>query len=133
MYYIYLYATYRFVVAPDFLALGSERLNLPLRDAELIDGDLELTLYLIVVSLELGQSHGLLLDGLLQIDVGLVGNVQGHFQLSDLDLQLLLDASDFGPQLGLGFNNTSVQLFNFNAGLFAVTQIDKYSISFDKF
>lgn len=66
--------------------------------------------------LDLGELKGLSLDRFLQVNVDLVGTVQGHFQLGDLDLQLLLDASDFGFQTGLGFNDASVQLFNFNAG-----------------
>lgn len=40
------------------------------------------------------KAEGLLFDGLLQFNVVLVGNIQGHLQLSDMNLQLLLDACD---------------------------------------
>lgn len=71
-----------------------------------------------------GNSHlqRLLLDGLLQIDVGLVGNVQRQLQLSDLDLELLLDAGDLCLQLGLGLDHASVQLLDLDAGLLAGDQ-----------
>lgn len=93
----------------------------------MIDGDLELALDFVVVGLEFGQGDGLLLDGLLQVDVGLVGNIQGHFQFSDMDLQLLLDADNFSPQLSLGFNYAGTQLLDFNAGLLAVRKSNSFT------
>ncbi|KNC33082.1 hypothetical protein FF38_04698 [Lucilia cuprina] len=85
-----------------------------LSNTVLIQGGLQLTLNVFVVGLQFGQLQGLFLDNLLQINVGLVGNIQGHFQFGDLDLQLLLNALDFGLQAGFGFNNASVQLFDFD-------------------
>lgn len=95
----------------------------PLADAELVNGDVELALALVVVGLELGKGKRLLLDGLLEVDVGLVGDVQGHFQLGDVDLELLLDAGNFGLELGLGLDHAGVELFDFNAGLLAENKI----------
>lgn len=112
-------STYRFVVAPDFLNLGGERLYPPLRHAELVQGDLELALDFVVVGLEFGELQRLLLDGLLQVEVGLVGGVQGHLELGDLDLELLLDAGDFGLEPGFGFHDARVELFNLEAGRLA--------------
>jgi hypothetical protein len=108
--------TYRFVVAPDLLDFSGEGLDLPLRDAELVQGDLELPLDLVVVGGEFGELQGLLLDGLLQVDVGLVGRIQGHLQLGDLDLELLLDAGDLGLETGLGLDDAGVKLFDLDAG-----------------
>lgn len=62
----------------------------------------------------------MLLDCLLEIEVVLVGNVKGQFQLGDLDLELLLDSLDLGLQFRFGFNNTSIQLFDLDARLLAV-------------
>lgn len=62
----------------------------------------------------------LLLDDLLEIDVGLVGDIKRKLKLGDLDLQLLLDAGDLRLQLGLSLNHTSVQLLDLDAGLLAV-------------
>lgn len=64
--------------------------------------------------------QGLLLDDLLKIDVGLIGDIKRKLELGDLDLQLLLNAGDFGLQLGLSLHNASVQLLDLDAGLFAV-------------
>lgn len=91
----------------------------PLRDAQLIQGNRQLTLDFVVVGLQFGQGQRLFLDRLLEIDVGLVGGIQGHFQFGDLDLQLLLDAGDLALQSGLGLDDASVQLFDLDAGLFA--------------
>lgn len=71
------------------------------------------------MSLNFSELERLFLDRLLQVDVGLVGAVQRHLQLGDLDLQLLLDASNLGLKTGLSFNDTSIKLLNFNAGGFA--------------
>lgn len=109
----------RVVVDTDLLQLSGERLNAALGNAVLVNGGLQLTLDFFVVGLDFGQLSGLSLDGLLQFNVGVVGNIQGHLQLSDLDLQLLLDALDFALQLGLSLNDASIQLFDFDAGLLA--------------
>lgn len=61
----------------------------------------------------------MLLDGLLELDVGLVGDIQRHFQFGDLDLQLLLDAGHFGLELRLGLDQTVGKLLNLDGGLFA--------------
>jgi hypothetical protein len=61
--------------------------------------------------------QGLLLDGLLKIDVVFVGNVQCHFQLGDCDHHLLPDALDFGFQLGFRVDKTRVQLVDFDRHL----------------
>lgn len=111
--------THRFVISANFLTLGGEGLDLPLGHAELVKGDLELALDLVVMSLELNESQGLLLEGLLQIDVGLVGDVERHLQLGDLDLELLLDALHLGLQPGLGLDHARVELLDFNAVLLA--------------
>lgn len=73
----------------------------------------------VVVGLEFGKSQGLLLDGLLQVKIGLVGSIQRHLQLGDLDLELLLDAGDLGLEPGLSFHDASIELFNFKAGCLA--------------
>jgi len=73
------------------------------------------------------QSEGLLLNGLLQINVVLVSDVQGQFEFGDLDLELLLYTLNLGLQLRLGFHHAGVQLLDFDAGLFAIL------ISFDAF
>lgn len=59
------------------------------------------------------------LDGLLQIDVVLVGNVQRQLQFGDLDLQLLLHALHLGLQLRLRFDHAGVQLLDLDTGLLA--------------
>ena len=109
-------STHRFIVAPDLLNLSSKSLDFPLRGTELIQGNLELPLNLVVVGSDFSKLKGLLLDGLLQVDVELVGGVQGHLKLGDLDLELLLDAGDLGLEPSLGLDHTSVKLFNFDAG-----------------
>lgn len=76
--------------------------------------------YFVMKSKTYRECEGLLLDGLLQLYVVLVGYVQRQLQLCDVDLQLLLDASHLGLQLGLGLHNTSVQLLYLDAGLLAV-------------
>lgn len=108
--------TYRFVVAPDFFGFGGKSLDSPLGDAELVQGDLQLALDFVVVGLEFGELEGLLLDGLLEVDVDLVGAVQGHLQFGDLDLQLLLDAGHLGLQSGLGLDDARIELLDFDAG-----------------
>lgn len=70
-----------------------------------------------------GQSESLLLDGLLQVDVVLVGDVQGQFELGDLDLHLLLYTLNLGLQPHFGFHHASIQLLDFDAGLFAINFI----------
>lgn len=65
----------------------------------------------------------MLLDGLLQVKVGLVSDIKRQFQFGNVDLELLLDAGDLGFQLGLSLNNASVQLLDLNAGLLAVNKI----------
>lgn len=64
----------------------------------------------------------MLLDGLLQFDVALVGDVQRHLQLGDLDVKLLLDAGDLGLEPGLSLHDAHVELLDLDAGLLAVTQ-----------
>lgn len=66
-----------------------------------------------------GQSERLLLDGLLQVDVVLVSNVEGQLQLGDLNLHLLLHALHLGLQLRLRLDHTGVQLLDLDTGLFA--------------
>lgn len=61
----------------------------------------------------------LLLDGLLQVNVGLISDIKGHFQFSDVDLHLLLDPDDFSLQPCLGLDDASAELLDLNAGLFA--------------
>lgn len=90
-----------------------------LGNAVLIEGSLQLALHILVVGLQFGQLQRLLLDHLLQIDVGLVGHIQRHLQLGDLDLQLLLDASHLGLQAGLRLNDAGIELLDLNAGLLA--------------
>lgn len=70
----------------------------------------------------------LLLDGLLQVNVGLVGDIQGHFQFGDVDLHLLLDPDDFGLQPCLGLDDASAELLDLNAGLFAEEGKSKGSV-----
>lgn len=70
-------------------------------------------------SFSYGQSERLLLDGLLQINVVLVGDVQRQLELGDLDLQLLLYTLHLGLQLRLGLHYASVQLLDLDAGLLA--------------
>lgn len=82
-----------------------------------------MALNFIIVGLKFGELEGLLLDGLLEIDVDLVGAVQGHLKFSYLDLQLLFDTCDFGLESGLSFDDASIELFNFNACGFAVKEI----------
>lgn len=64
----------------------------------------------------------LFLDGLLQVNVGLVSDIKRQFQFGDLDLKLLLDAGDLGLQFGLGFDHAGTQLLDFDAGLLAVNK-----------
>lgn len=77
--------------------------------------------------LDLSELQGLLLDGLLQVEVGLVGSVQRHLQLGDLDLELLLDAGDLGFEPSLRFHDTGIELFNFKAGCLAEINIFRFS------
>lgn len=65
------------------------------------------------------ELQGLFLDRLLELDVGLVSDVQGHFQFGDLELELLLDAGNFGFEFGLGFNQTVGELLDLDGSLFA--------------
>lgn len=112
-------------------------------DAQLVQGHLQLALYLVVMSLQFlkhkiiqyvmdntlsvnkrknrhyGQSEGLFLNGFLQIDVVLVGYIQGQFEFSDLDLKLLLHTLNLSLQLRLCFHHAGIQLLDFDAGLFA--------------
>jgi len=62
------------------------------------------------------------LDGLLQFDVALVGNVQRHLEFGDLDVQLLLDASNLGLEPGLSLHDANVELLDLDAGLLAEKQ-----------
>lgn len=109
----------RIIIDADLFQLTSERLDAALGNSVLVNGRLQLTLDFFVVGLDFSQLSRLPLDGLLQFNVGVVGNIQGHLQLSDLDLQLLLDALNLALQLGLGLNDASIQLLDFNAGLLA--------------
>ncbi len=93
--------TYGFTSAPNFIQLGLERICSALSLAILIQGNLELTLALVIVSTELlklkeqvvsndacscvkiwksestdSDLNALLLNGLLETDVSLVGNVE---------------------------------------------------------
>lgn len=111
--------SYGFIVAPNFLSLCSEGLDAALRNAELIQSDLQLALNFVVVRRKFGNLERLFLAELLQVDVLLVGSVERHLQLGDLNLQLLLDAGDLGLQLGLGLDDTGIQLFDFDARSFA--------------
>lgn len=61
----------------------------------------------------------LFLDRLLELDVGLVGDVQGHFQFGDVQLELLLDAGHLGLEFGLSLNQTTSELLNLDGGLLA--------------
>lgn len=79
-------STYRFIVAPDFLCFGGKGLYSPLRHAKLVQGDLQLALNFVVMGLDFSELEGLLLDCLLEVDVDLVGAVQGHLKFSDLNL-----------------------------------------------
>lgn len=108
------------VVATQLFQLSDEGLDAALSDVVLVGGRLQLALELLVQSSELGQLQRLLLDGLLQVDVGAVGNVQRHLEFGDVDLELLLDALDLALQLSLSLNDASIKLFNFNASLLAV-------------
>lgn len=63
--------------------------------------------------------NGVFLDGLLQVNIVLVADIQRHFQLGDLHLQLLLDAGNLGLKFGLSFNKTRAHLFDFDGHLFA--------------
>lgn len=66
-----------------------------------------------------GQLQRLFLDRLLELDVGLVGDVQGHFQFGDVQLELLLDAGHLGLEFGLSLNQTTSELLNLDGGLLA--------------
>jgi len=66
-----------------------------------------------------GELKGLLLDGLLQFNVVPVGDVEGHLEFGDLDLELLLDALDFRLKLGFSLNHAGVQLLDLDGGLLA--------------
>lgn len=101
------------------LQLTIEAGQTTLGNAILIESGLQLALDIFVVGLQFSQLQRLLLDHLLQVDVGLVGHIQRHLQLGDLDLQLLLDACHLGLQPGLSLNDASIQLLDLNAGLLA--------------
>lgn len=116
--------TYRFIVAPNLFSFSCKSLNSSLSYAKLVKSDLELALDFVVVSLEFSKLEGLLLNGLLKVNIQLVGAIQRHFQFGDLDLELLLDASNFGLEAGFGFNNAGIELFDFNAGGFAESNIN---------
>lgn len=115
--------SYGFVVSANFFALSRKRLDLSQRHAQLIKGNLELALHFIVVSLKLDKVQRLLLDGLLQVDVSLVGDVQGHFQFGDLNLELLLDTLHLSLQPGLRLDHARVELLDFNAVLLAGNEL----------
>jgi hypothetical protein len=66
-----------------------------------------------------GERERLLLNGLLQLDVVLVGHVQRHLEVLDLDVQLLLDAGHLGLQLHLSLHDARVELLDLDARLFA--------------
>lgn len=67
-----------------------------------------------------GNMERLFLDSLLQFNVAFIANIKAHLQFGDLNLKFLLDASYLGLESSFGLDNSSTQLFNFNAGLFAV-------------
>lgn len=125
---IFTILTYTFIIAPDLFSFSSKSLNSSLGYAKLVESDLELTLDFIVVSLDFGKLKRLFLNGLLQVNVHLVGAVQGHFQFGDLDLQLLLDAGNLGLETSLGFDDACIELFDFNAGGFAGIEITTIKI-----
>lgn len=120
--------THALVIASDLFSLGGEGLHPPLGHAELVEGDLQLSLQLVVVGLDLGELERLLLDGLLQVDVGLVGGVQRHLQFGDLDLEFLLDASDLGLEPGLGLDDAGVELLDFDRRGFTGMEILRMKI-----
>ncbi|KAJ8952452.1 hypothetical protein NQ314_007525 [Rhamnusium bicolor] len=105
-----------FIVAPDFFSFSGKSLYSSTRNAKLVQGDLQLALDFIVMGLDFSELEGLFLDGLLEVNVDFIGTIQRHFEFGDLDLQLLLNASDFGLEPGFGFNNARIELLNFNAG-----------------
>lgn len=107
-------------VGADLLQLSVESGQTALGNAVLVQSGLQLALDILVVGLQFGQLERLLLDHLLEIDVGLVGHIQGHLQLGDLDLQLLLDAGHLGLQPGLRLNDAGIELLDLNGGLLAV-------------
>lgn len=76
------------------------------------------------MSLDFSELQRLSLDGFLQVNVSFVGTVQGHFQFGDLDLQLLLDACNFGLKASFSLDDAGTELFNFNAGSFAANKIN---------
>lgn len=67
-----------------------------------------------------GKLKTLFLDGLLQFDVIFIGNIQRQFEFGDLNLQLLLDASDFSFQFSFSFDDSGAKLLDFDAGLLPV-------------
>ena len=77
------------------------------------------------IGIFLSNLQRLLLNGLLQVNVGLVSDIKRQLQFSDLDLELLLDASYFGLQLSLSFYDASVQLLDLDAGLLTVDKTVK--------
>jgi hypothetical protein len=126
---------YSFQGGAEVIQLGLQGLQTTLSNAVLVHGDVQLTLALFVQRLQFlssknvlimficcrqsntatyGQLERLLLDGLLHLDVALVGNVQGHFQFGDGDLQLLADALHFGLEPGLSLDETGVELVDFD-------------------
>lgn len=107
------------VVDADLFQFAGERLKTALSNAKLVKGLLQLALDFVIVGLQFSQLQRLLLDDLLQVNVRLVGNVQGHFQLGDVNLELLLDTQHFGLEAGFGLNDASVKLFNFDGSLLA--------------
>lgn len=120
--------TYRFIIAPDFFGFSSEGLDFPLRDTEGIQSDLQLSLDFIVMSSEFGQLERLLLNGLLQVNVHLVGRIERHFQFGNLNLELLLNSGDLGLKASFSFDNAGIELFYFNACSFAIKKNNEISV-----
>ena len=71
----------------------------------------------------------LFLDGLVGFQVGALSIVQLEFQLGDLSLHLLLDASHFGLQLNFGIGQTSAQSLDFDGQLFPVKKKSKEKLN----
>ena len=80
-----------------------------------------------------GELEGLLLDGLLELQVVLVGDVQGHLELGDGHLELLLDAGDLGLEPGLGLHDAGIELFDLDGGLLAEGQRRRGETSENRF
>merc|ERR1719430_1929694 len=102
------------------LVVGRHALELSLDGGEFLDGDIILlhtgSQLLVNIIVGHGQLHDLFsldLASVLQLDVGLVGTIQRHLQLSDGDGHLLLDDLNLVLQLGL----TIVQLSGQNIDL----------------